>query len=164
MQYMVTGVDGKEYGPTDIATLKTWVAEGRLAPHSMLRDFLSGQTMPASSLTELDPAGAQGVNTPPVAAAYPRSEAVGGNVRPTYNDGNHGGGVLVNVIIRSILGLVSFFFIGGFGFIFAGYALYYAIRCQQSGSKYGIVAIVIASTSLAIILVGWAIVLSMGRA
>jgi hypothetical protein len=157
---MVTGADGKEYGPTDVSTLKLWVSENRLAPHTMLRDFSTGQQMTAGSLPELFPSSAvpSAPGAPPVTAAYPRA----GYAAPASRD--HGGGVLVNVIIRSVLGLVSFFLIGGFGFIFAGYALYYAIRCQQSGSKYGVAAIAIAGTSLAIILAGWAILLSTGRA
>lgn len=154
MQYMVTGMDGKEYGPTDIATLKQWVAENRLAPHTVLRDFNTGQTLAASEVPDLFTSVAP--NLPPQAAAHPR----GGYAAPSRD---HGGGMLVGVIVRSALGLASFFLIGGFGFIFAGYALFYAIQCLQSGSKYGIAAIAIAGTSLAIVFAGWALKLSVGH-
>lgn len=53
MQYMVKGADGKEYGPTDVATLRTWAAEGRLASHTTLRDFNTGQTLAASAVPGL---------------------------------------------------------------------------------------------------------------
>ena len=146
MQYMVTGMDGKEYGPTDLDTLRAWVAENRLAPHTQLRDFNTGQTMAASAVPGLF-SQAITSNVPPVGMGYPRAGTA--YTAPTVSR-DHGGGMFVGVIVRSLLGLASFFLIGGFGFIFAGYALFYAVRCQQSGSKYGIAAIAIAGTALAL--------------
>ncbi|MFH5848924.1 hypothetical protein, partial [Clostridium perfringens] len=40
--------------------------------------------------------------------------------------------------IYPLLALISFFVCGGFGFIFGGYGVYYAIQVQSNGSKYGI--------------------------
>ena len=157
MQYMVTGLDGKEYGPSDLETLKTWVAENRLAPHTILRDFGTGGTMPASEVPGLFAQTAP-VSVPPPGAAYPRT----GTTYTAASDASrdHGGGVLVGVILRSVGAIVMFYFLGGYGFFFAGYAMYYAIQCLQSGSKYGIPAVVIAGIALAAVGVGWALRLS----
>ena len=154
MQYMVTGLDGKEYGPSDLATLKTWVAENRLAPHTVLRDFQTGQTMPASQVPGLFPTSAPAVG-PSGGTTYPRAEFDHAQLRDASRD--HGGGMFVGVIVRSLLGLASFFLIGGLGFIFAGYAMYYAVQCLQSGSKYGIASVVIAGLALAAVGIGWAL-------
>ena len=154
MQYMVTGVDGKEYGPTDVATLRSWVAENRLAPHTQLRDFNTGQVLAASAVPGLFPQ--TNPNVPPVAAHYPRGE--GGYATTASND--HGGNILFGVIFRSAIALVLAFAIGGIGLISAAYAMYYAVQCQRSGSKYGIAALVIAGVTLAAVGTLWAVRLS----
>ncbi len=163
MQYMVTGVDGKEYGPTDIATLKTWAAEGRLAPHTMLRDFLSGQTMPASSLSELFPASAATAGTgnlPPVGTGYPRAQYTA----TSSAAGDFGGGAFAGVVLRSVLGIVLFFVLHGIGLLVAGSSLITAFQLKNTGSKFGLPAIIISSISVVIIGIGWALRLSGGGA
>ena len=154
MQYMVTGVDGKEYGPTDVETLRSWVAENRLAPHTQLRDFNTGQTITASALPGLFPQ--QDINVPPVGATYPR----GGAVATAISSRDHGGDVLGGVIFRCVLSLVLAFVVGGLGLASAAYAMYYAVQCQRSGSKYGILALVLAGVTLALVGTVWAIRLS----
>lgn len=150
---MVIGADGKEYGPSDIDTLKTWVAEGRIMPQSQLRDFNSGQTLLASAVHGLFPA----VSGPaaPTAGQYPRHDFT-----PAAASGDHGGGMLVGVILRSAAAVALFFVFHGIGLLFAAYAMYYAVQCQQSGSKYGIAALVIAGIALAAVGIGWALRLS----
>jgi hypothetical protein len=64
-------------------------------------------------------------------------------------------GPLWGVIIRSVLAVAVFFFLHGLGLIFSGYALYYAIQIQSSGSKYGVIAILIAVAALGIVGIGW---------
>jgi hypothetical protein len=64
-------------------------------------------------------------------------------------------GMFWGAIIRSVLALVMFFIFNGLGFIFGGYALYYAIRCHKSGNEKGMIAIVVASLSLGAVLLGW---------
>ena len=144
MQYMVTGMDGKEYGPTDLATLKTWVAENRLAAHTMLRDFHSGQTLAASAVPGLFPSAGLS-NVPPVGAPYPR-QAVG--YSSAVAAGDHGREALIGVLFRCGIAIVLAFVIGGLGFVSSAYAMYYAVQCQRSGSKYGIVSLVIAGATL----------------
>lgn len=53
MQYYVRTDDGQRYGPADLPTLNRWIQEGRLAPHQMVEDAVSGQTMPASQVLGL---------------------------------------------------------------------------------------------------------------
>lgn len=162
MQYMVTGVDGKEYGPTDIATLKTWATEGRLARHSMLRDFLSGQTMRADSLPELFPPQAAPMgNVPPAAAPYPRA---GGEYRPVGNSvgagGDFGGGAFAGVLIRAGLGILLFFVMHGIGLLVASSGLITAVQLKSNGSKYGVPALIVSVIAVVVIGIGWALRLS----
>jgi hypothetical protein len=158
MQYMVTGVDGKEYGPTDIATLKTWVAENRLAPHTMLRDFTTGQQMAAGSLPDLFPAGATGApGVPPMAAPYPRS---GYQAAPMPVSDNHGGGSFAWIVVRAVLAIALFFVFKGIGLIIAAYTVASAVQLNGTGSKYGIPAIVISVLALVVIGIGWLMRLS----
>jgi len=53
MQYYVIGPDGNKYGPADVPTLKSWIAENRLTPDSMVEDFNTGQRMKASAVPGL---------------------------------------------------------------------------------------------------------------
>lgn len=160
MQYMVTGMDGKEYGPSDLATLKEWVAENRLAPHSMLRDFSSGQTFPASQVPGLfGPTSVS--NVPPVGQAYPRA-GMGYSSAVTASD--EGGGAFAGVVVRSILGVVLFFVLHGIGLLVAGTGLITAFQLQSRGSKWGVAALAISGLSVAVIGVGWAIRISGGHA
>lgn len=150
MQYMVVGADGKEYGPSDVSTLKTWVSEGRIMPHSQLRDFHTGRVLQASTIPDLFPVG----GAPPAAYAYPRATEA-----PALG-ADEGVGMLWGVVLRSVAAVGLFFFLHGIGFVFAGYAMYYAVQCQRSGSKYGIIALAIAGLALAAVGIGWAMRLS----
>jgi hypothetical protein len=38
MVYYVVGPDGNRYGPADLPTLNAWIAQGRIAPQSILED------------------------------------------------------------------------------------------------------------------------------
>lgn len=158
MQYMVTGLDGKEYGPTDLATLKTWVAENRLAPTTVLRDFNTGQTMAASAVPGLfaqpDP------NVPPRAAAYARP---GTTYAPAATSSSEGGGTFAWIVVRSILGALLFFVLHGIGLLVAGSSLYSAFQLHGRGSKWGIPALAISGLAVVAVGVGWAIRLSTGQ-
>jgi hypothetical protein len=153
MEYMVTGADGKEYGPTDIATLKRWVAEGRITTQTSIRDFHTGQVMQAGQHAELFPQPSQAAAPPHV--DYYRAPSTSNT--PKSAEGN---GALWGVIFRSVLGVVLFFVMHGIGVIFSGYAMYYAVQLKSSGSKHGTIALFIAGVSLAAVLVGWGLRLS----
>src|SRR4051812_20967043 len=70
MQYFVIGPDGKEYGPATVDTLKEWVAQNRLGPQSMLKDFSSGVQLPASEVADLFPKAVATAVDPGYAPAY----------------------------------------------------------------------------------------------
>jgi hypothetical protein len=159
MEYMVTGPDGKEYGPASIDTLKEWVQDNRLRPESMLRDFHSGQVLPASQVPGLF------AMAPPVAGnPYAYQQPPQTYTPPTYattasSDGN---GEFWGSIIRSVLAVAVFFALHGLGLIFAAYALYYAIQAKAHGNKYGTIAIIVASIALATVGIGWFLRISSG--
>lgn len=159
MQYMVTGMDGKEYGPSDLDTLRSWVAENRLAPHTTVRDFNTGQTMPASSIPGLFAPEAP-LNVPPVGGAYPR----GLTPTITASSRNEGGGAFAGVVIRSILGVVLFFVLHGIGLIVAGSGMITAFQLKGQGSKWGVPALMISGIAVVVISVGWMLRLSSGNA
>ena len=83
MQYYVIGPDGNRYGPGDVPTLRQWVLENRLTPHTMLEHFETGQRIPAASLPELFPANPQspGYEQAMAPAQYPR-------FAPNYDNGS----------------------------------------------------------------------------
>lgn len=53
--YTVVGVDGREYGPVDMAALQEWIEQGRVTATTMLIDPISGQRGPASSFVAVQP-------------------------------------------------------------------------------------------------------------
>ena len=53
MQYSVIGSDGNQYGPVDLITLKQWVADGRVMPHTQVIDNLASTTLMANQMPEL---------------------------------------------------------------------------------------------------------------
>ena len=157
---MVTGMDGKEYGPTDLPTLKSWVAENRLAPHTILRDFATGQTMAASAVPGLFSAPNE-AGVPPTGMAYPRNGAV---QIPTAASGDFGGGAFAWIVVRAILGVVLFFGFRGVGLVVAGSSLYSAYQLKEKGSKWGIPALVVSGVAVLVVGIGWVLRLSGGRA
>lgn len=67
MRYFVIADDGQKYGPADVSTLQSWVAENRLLPNQMLEEESSGLRVVASSVQGLSfpmaaPMGAPGEN------------------------------------------------------------------------------------------------------
>jgi hypothetical protein len=79
---------------------------------------------------------------------------------PRRRPGAAGDGAFWGSVVRSGLALIAFFALGGLGFIFGGYAMYYAIKCHRMGNDKGWLAIGIAGLSLAAVLVGWMVRLS----
>jgi hypothetical protein len=53
VRYFVIGDDGQKYGPADIATLQSWVGEGRLLPTQQVEEEGSGIRMAASAINGL---------------------------------------------------------------------------------------------------------------
>lgn len=153
MEYVVTGPDGIEYGPVTVDVLKTWAAEDRVRPNSMVRDFHTGQTMRASQIAGLfstvsPTANPYSTSMPPV-QHQPMTYAT---PTPHVESGN---GEFWGSIVRSVLAVAVFFFLHGLGLVFAGYAMFYAIQAKSHGNRYGVLAIVVASVALLIVIVGW---------
>ncbi len=149
MQYYVRGTDGQEYGPVGIDQMKQWVLENRIYPDTQLRDYQTNEIKPARIVPGLFP------NLPPVQQIPGTYGAPAPGTYQKPYQGQDDIGPLVGVIIRSVLAIVLFFFLHGFGLVFAGYALFHSIRIAQSGSKYGVASIVIASIALVAVGVGW---------
>ena len=148
MPYFVIGSDGNEYGPVEMDTLKTWVAENRVLPTTILKDAATGQSGQASYVPGLfaaaPPTQPQYQQAPPPGTmntgyqlpnfsqppqpttGYPRQVQ-----QKSFYDADP---FPWRAFIYPLLSLVSFFVCGGFGFIFGGYGLYYAIQVQSSGS------------------------------
>ncbi|MBI1333820.1 MAG: hypothetical protein GC165_13180 [Armatimonadetes bacterium] len=105
MQYSVRGSDGKLYGPVDLQTIQSWIAEGRVVGSTEVVDQLSNRTAPAAEFTEFGIGSASPAEAPPAHySAYPRAQA-----QPAAN-------VKVRTRLWGIVGwtvlavIVSFFF------------------------------------------------------
>jgi TPR repeat protein len=51
--YNVIGDDGRQYGPTDLETVRAWVAEGRIAPGTLIQEAGTTEWKAASAFPEL---------------------------------------------------------------------------------------------------------------
>ena len=58
--YKVIGNDGQEYGPVDLATVRAWVAEGRIASDTQVQAVGTTEWKPASDFPELGVASTVG--------------------------------------------------------------------------------------------------------
>lgn len=155
---MVLAPDGKEYGPASIDTLKEWAADNRLAPGSQLRDFHTGQVVTAASVREIFPPKAvETVAPPPTAGEWAQPPSASNYTRPmpNYVTEDNGMGDVWGALARSGLAILFFFVLHGFGIVFAGYGVYYAIQAQAKGHKLGWLALVIAGVTFLVIGVGW---------
>ncbi|MFM9873819.1 MAG: hypothetical protein ACKVQS_10190 [Fimbriimonadaceae bacterium] len=154
MEYMVIGPDGAEYGPANVDTLKVWVSEGRLTADSQLKNFATGQMMVANSVPGLFAAVPSEVPyahvPPPTApAAYPRTTGNG------FFDSIESSGVFWGIVARCAAALILFFVFHGLGMIFAIYAMVYAVQLKSAGSKYGVIALILAGITLVAVGIGW---------
>jgi hypothetical protein len=160
MDYLVAAPDGKEYGPVTLDQLREWVQQDRVRPDTQLKNFHTGQPMPASAVP-----GLFGVATPPPAANWSQPPAPGLAYAPGFQSArpaDDGKGIFFGVIARCALAIVLFFVLHGIGLIFSGYALFYAIQSKANGHKYGIASLAIASVTFVIILIGWVLRLQSG--
>ena len=62
--FSVIGPDGKTYGPVDTATIRQWIAQGRVTPETVLLDAVTDRQAPARDVMEFADAFA------PTAPAY----------------------------------------------------------------------------------------------
>jgi len=155
VNYFVIGGDGKEYGPVDSGTLKSWVTEQRVGPQSQVRDVNTGRIMPASQVPGLFAASGGGAGVaPPVDWSQPPAMYPRPNAFAKVDDGKSD---LIWAIARSALAIVFFFVIHGLGFIVGAYAVMYAFRAHSKGHRHGKTAIAISISAMVIIGIGWAL-------
>ena len=136
---MVLAENGQEYGPAGMDTLRRWVSDGRIRSSTQLRELSSGRIISATTIPGL---------------IVDRSDFNIGAPSVAYSEKGDSG-ALIKISIYSGLAVLVFFLLRGIGVIFAGFALYDAIRVKISGDKYGNIAVVIASTALLLVGIGW---------
>ena len=127
MRYFVIGDDGQKYGPADLATLNSWITEGRLLPTQQLEDEASGMRLAAGAVQGLNfpvqSAAAQAVATQPGPTAGPYAGAQPyqqGYPRAGYGD--DGSEDVKKAWIYAIIGFFCCIFLQIPALIFAGKA------------------------------------------
>ncbi|MBS1706495.1 MAG: hypothetical protein JST40_11515 [Armatimonadetes bacterium] len=177
MRYFVEGSDGNQYGPVEVETLKTWVAEGRVQAQSVLRHDFSGERLYARDVPGLF------IVSPPVVSAPPVQQNMGqmgfgqnpsslannssnphDYSRPPdpvyYNPSSHRTQGEVNKPIyqaafSSVLALILFFVLHGIGLIVAGTSVFRSLQYKQAGHEKANIALIISVSTLILVAVGW---------
>jgi hypothetical protein len=148
MQYSVKGADGNVYGPVDLQTLKSWAAQGRVTPETLVTDELSRVEMKASAIPEL---GMHGNYVPPVAYAnYERSAPHPHEVNGTR---------LWAILFWLALGFLAAAFTKSGGLIVTGWNIFDAFSANKRGDKYGTLCLVVAIVGFLIVLL-WTLIKS----
>lgn len=129
---MITGADGREYGPVTFDQLREWKDDNRVGPNTQIRNFHTGQVLVASAVPGLF--AAPQVVAPAHWSQPPAPGSVVYNPAPQSID--DGKGELWHCIGRSILAVVLFFVLHGLGLIVGAYAMFYAIQCKAKGNRY----------------------------
>ncbi len=127
MRYFVIGDDGQKYGPADVATLNSWITEGRLLPTQQLEDEASGMRLAAGAVQGLNfpvqSAAAQAAATQPGPASNPYA---GGQPYqqgyPRASFGDDGSEDVKKAWIYAVLGFFCCLFLHIPALIFAGKA------------------------------------------
>lgn len=146
MQYWVIAPDGKKYGPADVPTLNTWVAQGRVTAQTRVQELASGDQMLASQIPGilLVPfSGSQNYNT-----NYQ-------NVYPRVPDPSYGKDWEKEILAAWLLGGVGIFccaFAAIFGVIKASNAQRAGHPGAQAPLIFNIVALIIGFGLLPMIL------------
>jgi len=133
MRYFVIGDDGQKYGPADVATLNSWITEGRLLATTLLENEATGERVAAQALPGLAfaavgiptpassgyvaPASQRAGDQPGGYAAYPRAGAPGAGpqvVPKGFNWGafvfgwiwglNHRKPILLGLLVLNLVG------------------------------------------------------------
>ncbi|MDR3691772.1 MAG: hypothetical protein P4L46_20500 [Fimbriimonas sp.] len=139
MGYYVLGDQGQKYGPADVDTLNLWVTEGRIVPHSMLEDEVSGGQIVASSIRGLQfPMIAPPSASPAPPYAQTPQYRPQSYVMPTTVD--HG--PIVLAFAMAVVSPMLSYFISFGGLITAGIGLRSALRAKNNGHPLATLAIV----------------------
>jgi hypothetical protein len=162
MRFRVSAPDGSQSEPADVETLRRWMNEGRVTTSTPIQNSDTGEWTKADRIPGLlppitapSPVGSSVAASPYYAPPVEHLSAIGHSEPQPVRRGSVDNGLFWGAIVRSVLALVMFFIFNGLGFVFGGYAVYYAIRCHQSGHEKGLLAVIVASLSLGAVLLGW---------
>lgn len=160
MQYFVTGIDGNEYGPVDLTTLKEWVADNRVQPSTKVRNATNGMVLQASTMPEVSGLFPAAPIPAPQAVApmagyhgQPTYMAPGMSMNPAaYQD--NGWKPFLGVLALSLATAAVGVTIGFLSIILGSYSIQYAWKNNEQGEKGGVAGIIIAIVC-AIVGIGW---------
>jgi hypothetical protein len=124
--YRITGADGKEYGPIDLAGLRQWVADGRVNGRTKINEEGASEWKVAAEVPELQEAlskqrVAASAGTPPPMQAPPAS--------------GEQQGLAIASLVLGILSLVCFGLLTGIPAIICGHLA--RGRARRSPTQYG---------------------------
>lgn len=152
MRYYVVTDDGQKYGPADVQTLNSWIAESRLLPHQMLEEEASGARFAARSVPGLNfpvpvtPTQAPGPGAGPGAGPGPGQPGPGqpgyaGYYRPPGGAvGDDGSRDITPAWVLFAVGLVSCCFVPYITLVISGAGVFFANKAKQKGHPQGAVA------------------------
>lgn len=143
MDYLVRGSDGKDYGPVDLVTLRSWVNEGRVVQSTLITETPSNRQMEARLVPDLFPnmpPPAMNMSQPPSYESAPYARPM---QQPNQGDyyNNAGGGAVTWAFIDSTLALVLAFVPGAFGGIVMVFGIINAFKAKSAGHKLANIAI-----------------------
>lgn len=152
MQYFVTGTDGNEYGPVDLATLQEWVKDNRVVPTSKVRNASNGMVLQASTMPEVSnlfpPAPVPSMGTvAPMAGydgrpSYAQPDMTSQMMRNSYND--EGWKPFMITVGLSIACIVVGATVGFVTILLGSYAIKTGWDAKESDQKGGLAAFIIA--------------------
>lgn len=151
MQYLVTGKEGKEYGPVDFQTLRLWLEEDRISQSTKITDMLGGFTSPAIDVPGLfdgspvEPPERLTRDAPPVLGTHVE--------RIRRWEESQGTAFFVTTLINAAAAFLFLFLVGSLGLFLAGLSIVYGYRTYRSGSKFKWAALAISIGSFVFILV-----------
>jgi hypothetical protein len=128
LRYFVIAPDGSKYGPADIPTLRSWVAQGRISPDTILEEEASRQRVQARLVAGLF------VAEGPSAPGYPRGARPVETGKGAANDGG------IDVFLSYACSAMSILCCG----LFIIGAFVYASRAISKGNRGGYAARIVA--------------------
>ncbi|MEQ1821526.1 MAG: hypothetical protein ABL949_03365 [Fimbriimonadaceae bacterium] len=90
MRYFVIATDGQKYGPADIATLQTWVNQGRVLHQTVLEEEMTGTRLSASAVGSLQFGGGAPTAAPPTQTYVPPTSPYGSAPSNPYQQNPYG--------------------------------------------------------------------------
>lgn len=154
MAYTVIGADGKEYGPVEADQLRHWLAEGRVMPHSQVKDFMTGQVTTVAQIPGLAPPAAA-PQAPPAYGAAPNPYAA--YPRPAQHQGGLGSAgaqIIGSICVLWGFAILLLFLFRGAGVVSSGFALVRSFQLVSLGHKFAVPAICISVLLLIVTIIG----------